>query len=231
MTQARDGRAGARAGAGKSVPDCGVRTAARRELDAHPACAEGRPHVYFQATRVTDPDSQEPVRCQVAHTLGTDPVLEGLSGWEARLGYLQRLAEALRCCLPATCPPGEPRGSIPPPRCAPIEGAEADGGEGSRAVSRHVGPRLRRRARRNPGDDRGQWAMDPVPPAPLTGRVVAPTVESRGAHGADVGVSGGRAGELDARGRADRRRRGPVAHGAVPEPAVLVPTPAVHLAV
>src|SRR5690606_36100479 len=31
--------------------------------------------------------------------------------------------------------------------------------------------------------------------------------------------------------RTDRRRRGPVPPGAVPEPVVLVPTPAVHLAV
>ena len=54
---------------------------------------EGRAHVYFQATRVTDPDSQELFRRQVAHALGGDPVLDGLVGWEALLGYLRHQAE------------------------------------------------------------------------------------------------------------------------------------------
>lgn len=55
---------------------------------------EGRAHVYFQATRVTDPDSQELFRRQIGRALGSDPILDGLVGWEALLGYLQRQAEA-----------------------------------------------------------------------------------------------------------------------------------------
>jgi AAA+ ATPase superfamily predicted ATPase len=54
---------------------------------------EGRPHVYYQATRVTDPDSQELLKQQAARALGGDPVLAGLTGWEAIFSYFQRLAE------------------------------------------------------------------------------------------------------------------------------------------
>lgn len=52
-----------------------------------------RPHVYFQATRVADLDGQELFRQQALRTLGEDPLLRGLSGWEALLGYTRRLAE------------------------------------------------------------------------------------------------------------------------------------------
>lgn len=51
-------------------------------------------HIYFQATRVADLDSQALFRRQVGHTLGSDPVLDGLSGWEALLSYIQQQAEA-----------------------------------------------------------------------------------------------------------------------------------------
>lgn len=56
----------------------------------------GRAHVYFHATRVTDPDVQELFRRQIASAVGAAPVLDGLTGWEALLGHLQRLAEARR---------------------------------------------------------------------------------------------------------------------------------------
>lgn len=54
---------------------------------------EDRPHVYYQATRVTDPDSQELLKQQAARALGGDVVLTGLTGWEAIFGYFRRLAE------------------------------------------------------------------------------------------------------------------------------------------
>lgn len=54
---------------------------------------QARPHVYFQATRVTDPDSQDLFKAQALRTLDGDTVLRGLVGWEAILGYLQRLSE------------------------------------------------------------------------------------------------------------------------------------------
>jgi len=52
-----------------------------------------RPHIYFQATRVADPDSQDLFKAQALRTLGGDTVLSGLVGWEAILSYLQRLSE------------------------------------------------------------------------------------------------------------------------------------------
>lgn len=54
---------------------------------------EDRPHVYYQATRVTDLDNQALFKQQAIRSLGGDPVLAGLFGWEAILSYLQRLAE------------------------------------------------------------------------------------------------------------------------------------------
>ncbi len=54
---------------------------------------EGKPHIYFQATRVADLDGQELFRRQLLRTVGPDPVLAGLTGWEPILSYLRRLAE------------------------------------------------------------------------------------------------------------------------------------------
>lgn len=51
------------------------------------------PHVYYQAMRVTDTDSQELFKRAAQRALGDDTVLAGLSGWEALLGYCRRLAE------------------------------------------------------------------------------------------------------------------------------------------
>lgn len=54
-----------------------------------------RPHVYYQATRVTDADNQALFRAQAARSIGNDdPVLAGVEGWESLLGYLRRIAEA-----------------------------------------------------------------------------------------------------------------------------------------
>lgn len=53
----------------------------------------GKPHVYFQATRVADRDGQALFRQQVERSIGRDPVLTGLVGWEAILAHLRRLAE------------------------------------------------------------------------------------------------------------------------------------------
>lgn len=55
----------------------------------------GRTHVYYQATRVTDADAQALFKAQVAQAIGADPVLEGLTGWESILAYLQRAAASL----------------------------------------------------------------------------------------------------------------------------------------
>lgn len=54
---------------------------------------EGKPHVYYQATRVTDVDNQELLKGEAQRALGGDAVLSGLSGWEALLGYFRRRAE------------------------------------------------------------------------------------------------------------------------------------------
>ena len=50
---------------------------------------EGRRHVYFQATRVTDADSQVLLKNAIAHALGPDPVLDGVWGWETIFAYLR----------------------------------------------------------------------------------------------------------------------------------------------
>ncbi|HEX6748212.1 MAG TPA: ATP-binding protein [Longimicrobium sp.] len=49
---------------------------------------EGRRHVYFQATRVTDADSQALLRNAIAQALGPDPLLAAVSGWEGIFAYL-----------------------------------------------------------------------------------------------------------------------------------------------
>jgi AAA+ ATPase superfamily predicted ATPase len=53
-----------------------------------------RPHVYYQATRVTDLDAQALFKAQVGRALGADPVLEGLAGWEPILAYLRQAVES-----------------------------------------------------------------------------------------------------------------------------------------
>src|SRR5213082_2260416 len=53
---------------------------------------EGRRHVYYQATRVTDADSQALFKTAVARALGPDPLLEAVSGWEGIFAYLSAAA-------------------------------------------------------------------------------------------------------------------------------------------
>lgn len=54
---------------------------------------EGVPHIYYQATRVTDADNQELFKRAAQRVLGDDAILAGLSGWESLLGYCRRLSE------------------------------------------------------------------------------------------------------------------------------------------
>ncbi|HEX2091440.1 MAG TPA: ATP-binding protein, partial [Longimicrobiaceae bacterium] len=51
-----------------------------------------RPHVFYQATRVADTDAQTLFRDEIGRALGSDPILEGLSGWESLFAYLYRAA-------------------------------------------------------------------------------------------------------------------------------------------
>src|SRR5262245_19496312 len=53
---------------------------------------EGRRHVYYQATRVTDADSQALFKAAIAQALGADPLLSGVSGWEGIFAYLRAVA-------------------------------------------------------------------------------------------------------------------------------------------
>jgi AAA+ ATPase superfamily predicted ATPase len=53
---------------------------------------EGRRHVYFQATRVTDADSQALFKAAIAQALGSNPLLDGLTGWEGIFAYLRAMA-------------------------------------------------------------------------------------------------------------------------------------------
>lgn len=53
---------------------------------------EGRRHVYYQATRVTDADSQALFKAAIAQALGADPLLAGASGWETIFAYLCAVA-------------------------------------------------------------------------------------------------------------------------------------------
>jgi AAA+ ATPase superfamily predicted ATPase len=50
---------------------------------------EGRRHVYYQATRITDADSQVLFKAAIAQALGSDPLLSGVSGWEGIFAYLR----------------------------------------------------------------------------------------------------------------------------------------------
>jgi AAA+ ATPase superfamily predicted ATPase len=56
---------------------------------------EGRPSIYYQATRVTDADSQSLIKAAVSGALGSDPVLESISGWEGIFAYLERAGSAI----------------------------------------------------------------------------------------------------------------------------------------
>lgn len=53
---------------------------------------EGRRHVYYQATRVSDADSQALFKAAIAQALGPDPLLEAVSGWEGIFAYLRAAA-------------------------------------------------------------------------------------------------------------------------------------------
>src|SRR3954453_23370569 len=50
---------------------------------------EGRRHVYFQATRVTEADSQALLKAAIAQALGPDPLLDAVAGWEGIFAYLR----------------------------------------------------------------------------------------------------------------------------------------------
>lgn len=54
---------------------------------------EGRRHVYYQATRVTDADSQTLFKAALRDALGDDPLLESLWGWQGIFTYLHQAAE------------------------------------------------------------------------------------------------------------------------------------------
>jgi AAA+ ATPase superfamily predicted ATPase len=54
---------------------------------------EGRRHVYFQATRVADADSQRLFKAAVAQALGPDPLLDAVAGWEGIFVYLRAAAD------------------------------------------------------------------------------------------------------------------------------------------
>lgn len=53
---------------------------------------EGRPAVYFQATRLSDPDNLAMFKAEVRRSVATDPEFEGLAGWAYVLAALVRLA-------------------------------------------------------------------------------------------------------------------------------------------
>lgn len=50
---------------------------------------EGRRHVYYQATRITDLDSQALFKAAIVQALGADPLLTALVGWEGIFAYLR----------------------------------------------------------------------------------------------------------------------------------------------
>jgi AAA+ ATPase superfamily predicted ATPase len=54
-----------------------------------------RPHVLYQATRVTAALNLEGLKAEIARSLGGDPLLDGLGGWLSVLTYLARKAEAM----------------------------------------------------------------------------------------------------------------------------------------
>ncbi|MPR09000.1 ATP-binding protein [Microvirga tunisiensis] len=55
--------------------------------------AKDRPHVLYQATRVTPSLNLEGFKAEIARSLGADPLLDGLGDWLGVLTYLARKAE------------------------------------------------------------------------------------------------------------------------------------------
>lgn len=55
--------------------------------------AKDRPHVLYQATRVTPALNLEGFKAEIARSLGADPLLNGLGDWLSVLTYLARKAE------------------------------------------------------------------------------------------------------------------------------------------
>lgn len=55
--------------------------------------AKGRPHVLYQATRVTAALNLEALKAEIARSLGADDLLSGLGDWLGVLTYLARKAE------------------------------------------------------------------------------------------------------------------------------------------
>lgn len=54
---------------------------------------KNRPHVFYQATRVTSSLNLESFKAEIAHELGADDLLTGLTDWLAVFHYLARAAE------------------------------------------------------------------------------------------------------------------------------------------
>ena len=54
--------------------------------------ARGRPSIYFQATRVTEPLNLEQFKEAVSALAGPSPILDGIGTWEASLHFLAALA-------------------------------------------------------------------------------------------------------------------------------------------
>lgn len=53
----------------------------------------GRPHIIFQATRVTSDLNLQTFKAEIAHSLGSDALLDSLNDWMGVLTYLARKAE------------------------------------------------------------------------------------------------------------------------------------------
>ncbi|MFL5384962.1 MAG: ATP-binding protein [Longimicrobiaceae bacterium] len=53
---------------------------------------DGRRHVYYQATRIADADSQGLFKAAIVQALGPDPLLDALTGWEGIFAYLRNAA-------------------------------------------------------------------------------------------------------------------------------------------
>jgi uncharacterized protein len=58
--------------------------------------AKERPHIFYQATRVTSSLNLEAFKLEIARTLGADELLSGIGDWLAVLHYLARAAEHRR---------------------------------------------------------------------------------------------------------------------------------------
>ncbi|MDX8482515.1 ATP-binding protein [Mesorhizobium sp. VK24D] len=57
--------------------------------------AKDRPHVLYQATRVTPTLNLDGFKAEIARSLGADPLLDGLGDWLGVLTYLARKAEEM----------------------------------------------------------------------------------------------------------------------------------------